>query len=169
MPHPGPFLPPHIAQWPFGPLNELYPLLRLVAALVVVASTIPAYAQPRLNCADWRLNRDGSWQPRRQVTMSPEEIAAPGSRGRLWATLRESQREHMWLAASRFVDRAPKIESATARHLVFCRKRFFAKALPEPDLKYRSGLRALAPSSTATYERRIAGRYLHVEVTQPCR
>lgn len=48
-------------------MNERYPLVKLVVALVVVAATIPAYAQPRLNCADWLLNRDGSWQPRRQV------------------------------------------------------------------------------------------------------
>ena len=39
-----------------------------------------------------------------------------------------------------------------------------AKALPDPDLKYRSSLRALSSSVTATYERRITGRYLHVDV-----
>src|ERR1700676_4240640 len=54
-------------------------------------------------------------------------------------------------------------------HLVFCRKRFLAKALPEPDLKYRSSPRALASSITAMYERRMTGRYLHVEATEPSR
>jgi hypothetical protein len=49
---------------------------------------------------------------------------------------------------------------------VILEKRFLAKALPEPDLKYRSRLRAVASSATATYERRIAGRYLHVEVAE---
>src|SRR5258705_9664436 len=42
------------------------------------------------------------------------------------------------------------------------------KALPEPDLKYRSSLRAVASSAIATSERRIAGKYLLVETTWPC-
>jgi hypothetical protein len=37
-----------------------------------------------------------------------------------------------------------------ACHLIFCRKRFVAKALPDPDLKYRSSLRAVTSSATAT-------------------
>src|SRR5216684_4566197 len=53
-----------------------------------------------------------------------------------------------------------KFAGQTARHLLFCRKRFLAKALPEPDLKYRSSLRAVTSSATATYERRTAGKYL---------
>jgi hypothetical protein len=48
------------------------------------------------------------------------------------------------------------------------KKRFLAKALPEPDLKYHSRRRAVGSSATATYERRIAGRYLQVEATEPC-
>jgi hypothetical protein len=47
--------------------------------------------------------------------------------------------------------------------LLFCGKRLLAKALPEPDLKYRFSLRALASSATATCERRIAGRYFACE------
>jgi hypothetical protein len=61
-----------------------------------------------------------------------------------------------------------KFTAQTARHLLLCRKRFLAKALPEPDLKYRSMLRAVASSATATYERRTAGKYLLVETTRPC-
>jgi hypothetical protein len=48
------------------------------------------------------------------------------------------------------------------------KKRFFAKAFPEPDLKYRSTLRAVTSSATATYERRTNGRNLLVETTCPC-
>ena len=51
------------------------------------------------------------------------------------------------------------------RYSVFFRKRFFAKVLPEPDLKYRSNARALVSSSTATYKRRVRASWLRVEVT----
>jgi hypothetical protein len=49
----------------------------------------------------------------------------------------------------------------------FSKKRFFAKAFPEPDLKYRSRLRAVTSSVTATYDRRTTGRYLLVETSVP--
>jgi len=49
----------------------------LTAQLLVAMAAIPALAQwgerppPRINCADWHLNEDGSWQPRRDVTIGP--------------------------------------------------------------------------------------------------
>ena len=49
------------------------------------------------------------------------------------------------------------------------KKRFLANAFPEPDLKYRSRLRAVTSSPTAKYERTIAGKNLLVETTCPCR
>src|SRR6476659_10088084 len=50
---------------------------------------------------------------------------------------------------------------------VLSKKRLLAKVLPEPDLKYRSSLRAVTSSATATYERRTAGKYWFVETTSP--
>jgi len=44
---------------------------------------------------------------------------------------------------------------------------FFAKALPEPDLKYRSSLRAVISSVTATYDLKTTGRYPLVDATCP--
>jgi hypothetical protein len=71
-------------------------------------------------------------------------------------------------AARAVTDIPGTLAGQSARYSVFFRKRFWAKALPEPDLKYRSRLRALASSATATYERRMTGRYLQVEATEPC-
>jgi hypothetical protein len=48
------------------------------------------------------------------------------------------------------------------------KKRCFANAFPEPDLKYPSRLRAVTSSPTATYERRRSGKNLLVETTCPC-
>ena len=55
-------------------------------------------------------------------------------------------------------------KSAVARTV---KKRFLAKAFPEPDLKYRSRLRAVASSATATYDFSFAGSAVRVEVTSP--
>jgi hypothetical protein len=52
-------------------------------------------------------------------------------------------------------------------YAVFSNNRFIANALPEPDLKYFSSLRACGPFVIATYDRKVAGMYLLVEMTSP--
>ena len=46
-------------------------------------------------------------------------------------------------------------------------KRLLEKALPETDLKYRSSLRAVTSSATATWQRRTAGKDLLVGNDMP--
>ena len=52
-------------------------ILGLAVPLAALTAGLPAFAQwgesrpARINCADWQLNEDGTWQPRRDVTIGP--------------------------------------------------------------------------------------------------
>jgi len=71
-----------------------------------------------------------------------------------------------------------KLAGQTARHLLFCRKRFLAKALPGPDLKYRSqpASRHLQsphtsegrPASTCSWKRPNLAEEMQIEVRLCC-
>jgi hypothetical protein len=55
-------------------------------------------------------------------------------------------------------DSQQKNESVTRTLSYFSGRRFMAKALPEPDLKYRSTQCARVSFVTATYERKTTGK-----------